>query len=150
MTASINIRPLNADDWTQWQRLWTAYLAFYKTELPEVIFRSTFDRLLKEDAHEFHGLIAEVDGTPRGLTHFLHHRHCWRIDNTTYLQDLYVDPEVRGTGLGRALIEAVYARADAAGAPVVYWITQEDNTTARQLYDRIAELQDFVRYDRSL
>ncbi len=150
MTASINIRPLNADDWTQWQRLWTAYLAFYKTELPEVIFRSTFDRLLKEDAHEFHGLIAEVDGTPCGLTHFLHHRHCWRIDNTTYLQDLYVDPEVRGTGLGRALIEAVYARADAAGAPVVYWITQEDNTTARQLYDRIAELQDFVRYDRSL
>ena len=58
-------------------------------------------------------------------------------------------PQARGTGTGRALIEAVYAAADASGAPRVYWLTQEDNHTARKLYDRIGRLSGFVKYERT-
>ena len=49
---------------------------------------------------------------------------------------------------GRALIEAVYAAADANGTPFVYWLTQDFNTQARQLYDRIAKVTPFIRYQR--
>jgi GNAT superfamily N-acetyltransferase len=146
---SILIRPLEARDHADWRRLWTAYLAFYQTTLPEAVYSSTFARLLGDDPQDYSGLIAEVDGKPLGLAHYLFHRHGWRVENVCYLQDLYVDEGARGTGLGRALIEAVYARADAAGAPGVYWLTQEFNTQARQLYDRIGTVTPFIKYSRA-
>jgi hypothetical protein len=80
--------------------------------------------------------VAKKVGQLVSLTHYLVHRNCWKIEDLCYLQDLCVAPEARGTGLGRALIEAVHATADAAGAPTVYWLTQDFNHEARQLYDR--------------
>jgi GNAT superfamily N-acetyltransferase len=78
----------------------------------------------------------------------MYHRHGWKVEPVCYLQDLYAAPDVRGTGLGRALIEAVYAQADSDGCPSVYWMTQEFNATARKLYDRIATLTPFIKYSR--
>ena len=144
------IRPLRPEDEAEWRKLWTGYLAFYQTTVPEAVYASNFARLLGDDAQDFSALVAEVDGRLLGLTHYLFHRHAWKVENVCYLQDLYVDPETRGTGLGRKLIEAVYARADAAGAPAVYWLTQEFNHEARQLYDRIAKVTPFIRYIRPL
>lgn len=144
----IMIRPLAAADEAEWRRLWTAYLDFYQTSVTPEVYDSTFARLLGNDPQDFSGLIATVDGQAMGLTHYLFHRHAWKIENVCYLQDLYVSPEARGTGLGRKLIEAVYAAADANGTPTVYWLTQEFNTTARQLYDRIAKVTPFIRYTR--
>lgn len=148
--SDVTIRPLRPEDEADWRRLWTGYLEYYQTTVPEAVYASTFARLLGSDARDFNGLIAEVDGQPLGLTHFLFHRHCWKIEDTCYLQDLYVAPLARGTGLGRRLIEAVYAVADAAGAPAVYWLTQDFNTDARLLYDRIARVTPFIRYNRVL
>ena len=142
------IRPLAAADEAAWRRLWTGYLEFYETSVPDEVYRTTFARLLGADAQDYHGLVADQGGEPIGLTHYLFHRHCWRIENVIYLQDLYVDPQARGTGAGRALIEAVYAAGDAAGCPSVYWTTQDFNATARQLYDRIATLTPFIKYQR--
>ncbi len=142
------IRPLAAADEAEWRRLWTGYLEFYEASVTEEVYRTTFARLLGDDAQDYHGLVAEQGGTPIGLTHYLFHRHCWRVENVIYLQDLYVDPVARGTGAGRALIEAVYAAGDAAGCPSVYWLTQEFNATARKLYDRVATLTPFVKYQR--
>ncbi len=144
----IVIRTLTAADEADWRRLWRAYLEFYETEVPEAVYHSTFARLLGDDSQDFHGLVAVLDGRLVGLVHYLFHRHCWRIENVCYLQDLYAVPEVRGHGVGRALIEAVYSAADAAGAPGVYWLTQDFNTTARQLYDRIGRVTPFIRYVR--
>jgi len=144
------IRPLRPEDEAEWRRLWTGYLAFYQTSVPEAVYVSTFARLLGDDPQDFSALVAEVDGRLLGLTHYLFHRHAWKVENVCYLQDLYVDPLGRGTGLGRKLIEAVYAKADAAGAPAVYWLTQEFNHEARQLYDRIAKVTPFIRYIRPL
>ncbi len=144
------IRPLRATDQADWRRLWTAYLQFYQTTVPEAVYASTFARLLGNDPRDFNALVAEGDGQLLGLAHYLFHRHAWKIEEVCYLQDLYVDPSARGTGLGRALIEAVYARADAAGAPAVYWLTQDFNVEARKLYDRIAKVTPFIRYIRPL
>jgi len=144
----IVIRPLTADDEAEWRRLWTGYLTYYETSVAEAVYVSTFARLLGDDPQDFHGLIATVDGQAAGIVHFLYHRHCWRIENVCYLQDLFVGPEARGTGLGRRLIEAVYAAADANGTPAVYWLTQDFNATARQLYDRIGTKTPFIRYNR--
>jgi GNAT superfamily N-acetyltransferase len=145
----VDIRPLIPQDEPAWRRLWTGYLTFYQASVPEAVYATTFARLLGRDSADFNGLIALVDGHPLGITHYLFHRHCWKVENVCYLQDLYVDPAARGTGLGRALIEAVYARADAAGAPSVYWLTQDFNQTARQLYDRVAKVSPFIRYTRT-
>ena len=83
-----------------------------------------------------------------GLVHAIFHFHGWKAGPIVYLQDLYVAPEARGTGAGRVLIEAVYAMADAAGAPDVYWLTQDFNAEARQLYDRLATVTPFIKYQR--
>lgn len=98
---------------------------------------------------EYRGLLATLDGKPVGLAHYLFHRSCWTVGNVCYLQDLFADPGVRGSGIGRALIEGVYAKAREAGSPEVYWMTQEFNATARQLYDRIAEKTPFIIYQKS-
>lgn len=147
---AILIRPLRPNDEPDWRRLWTGYLQFYQTSVDDTVYASTFARLLGDDPQDFSALVADVDGRLLGLTHYLFHRHAWKVENVCYLQDLYVDPQARGTGLGRALIEAVYARADAAGAPAVYWLTQDFNAEARQLYDRIAKVTPFIRYNRPL
>ena len=146
--AEIIIRPLRAEDEADWRRLWTGYLDYYQTQVPEAVYASTFARLLGNDPQDFNGLLALVDGRPMGLVHYLFHRHCWKIENVCYLQDLFVDPAARGTGLGRRLIEAVYAAADANGTPAVYWLTQDFNAEGRRLYDRIGKLTPFIRYNR--
>ncbi|MEM7524854.1 MAG: GNAT family N-acetyltransferase [Pseudomonadota bacterium] len=143
-----NVRPLAKSDHAAWRRLWTLYLEFYETSVDEEIYETLWARLHSGDPHEFAGLVAEVDGEVVGFTHYIFHRHAWKVENICYLQDLYVDAQIRGTGAGRALIEGVYDVADKAGAPSVYWMTQEFNAEARKLYDRIGALTPFIRYSR--
>ncbi|MEP5761419.1 MAG: GNAT family N-acetyltransferase [Litoreibacter sp.] len=144
----IEIRALAPADRKNWDRLWKDYLAFYGTTLDPEIYDTYFARLMGNDPLDFNGVVAEQDGQMVGLAHYIFHRHGWKVENVCYLQDLYVDPDVRGTGAGRALIEAVYARADAADAPSVYWMTDRNNAQARTLYDRIGELSPFIKYTR--
>ena len=145
---TLTIRPLTAADHADWHRLWTAYLAFYDTVLPEAVFQTTFARLLDPARPQQNALVAEMDGRLIGLVHYIYHAHNWRAEDVCYLQDLYVDADIRGTGAGRALIEAVYRAADANGTPTVYWLTQEFNATARELYDLIAKVTPFIYYHR--
>lgn len=144
----VTIRPLVASDEAQWRRLWTGYLEFYEATVPEEVYRTTFARLTDPGVAHQNALVAEQDGALIGLVHYIYHAHNWRVEEVCYLQDLYVDPAVRGTGAGRKLIEAVYDEADRQGRPSVYWMTQEFNATARQLYDRIAKLTPFIKYQR--
>lgn len=146
--SDITIRPIAPGDKPAWAVLWRAYLDFYETTLPDTVYDATFARLCSADHPEQNGLLAVVDGKPVGLVHYIFHPHNWKPEGTCYLQDLFADPAVRGTGAGRALIEAVYAKADARGVPSVYWLTQDFNRTARQLYDRIANLTPFIVYRR--
>ncbi|WP_433988979.1 hypothetical protein SuNHUV7_29880 (plasmid) [Pseudoseohaeicola sp. NH-UV-7] len=145
---SLIIRPLQETDRAEWAEMWTGYLEYYETSVPDEIYDSTFARLLGDDPRDFNGLVAEKEGRLLGLTHFLFHRHGWKVEDVCYLQDLYTRPEARGEGVAGALINAVYDAADKAGAPSVYWLTQDFNATARKLYDKIGVLTPFIKYQR--
>ncbi|MEO1639340.1 MAG: GNAT family N-acetyltransferase [Pseudomonadota bacterium] len=147
-TSEFTVRALHASDQAEWRALWHAYLAFYEATVSDAVYATTFGRLLGEDPYDPRAFVAEQDGKLIGLVHYFQHRHCWRVENVCYLQDLYAVPESRGTGVGRALIEAVYAAADALGTPSVYWMTQEHNSTARRLYDNVGQLTPFIKYQR--
>ena len=143
--SSIAIKPVGANERAAWAPLWQDYLAFYKAKVPDAATDTAWRRL--HDPNEpMYVLGAYVDGRLVGIVHYLFHRSMWTIANYCYLQDLFVAEEARGHGLGRALIEAVYAEAQKAGASRVYWLTQEDNATARVLYDKLAERSGFIQY----
>ena len=96
----LTIRPIQASDEPEWRRLWTLYLEYYESAVEEVVYQTTFERLLSGEDNEFRGFIAVLGDRCVGLTHYLFHRHCWRLENVCYLQDLYVDADVRGTSVG--------------------------------------------------
>lgn len=146
----IEIRPIEARDEPVWRQMWTAYLVFYGATVEEGVYASSFARLISDGPNEFCGQIAFLDGKAIGLVHYLFHRHGWKIENVVYLQDLYVTDDARGTGAGRALMEAVYNAADVAGSPNVYWLTQDFNETARKLYDRVGDVTPFIKYQRRI
>lgn len=141
------IRPLCEQDAPAWRRLWQGYLDFYRTELPEAVTVLTWQRLLDPTGPLF-GLGAEQDGELIGFVHGLLHPATWSKAPYCYLEDLFIAPGARGAGAGRALIEAVYREADSRGAPRVYWLTHETNTTARALYDRVGQRSGFIHYTR--
>ena len=144
---SVTVRPLEASDHADWRRLWTAYLTFYETTVPEGVYETTWKRLFSEGAFEPKGFIALLDGKAVGLTHYLYHRSCWSLVDNCYLQDLFAVPDARGMGVGAALIEAVRREAGKIGVRNVYWMTHETNATARKLYDRVARRTGFIEYD---
>jgi GNAT superfamily N-acetyltransferase len=143
--SNLEIRVLSAADHATWLPLWQGYLDFYQTELPAETSALTWQRFL-DPAEPMHAALAWRDGEAVGLAHWIFHRSCWTSGDYCYLQDLYVAAGIRGGGIGRALIEHVYAEARAAGASRVHWLTQENNYQARMLYDRIADHSNFIQY----
>lgn len=145
----VRVRPLVGQDRAQWSELWKGYLDFYETSLPQTQYELTFQRYL-DPAEPMFAYLAEHKGAPRGLVHIILHRSGWLDGPTCYLQDLFVQPIERGTGMGRALIEHVYDVVTAAGGKRVYWLTHEGNAPARKLYDRIADKTGFIQYGKKL
>jgi GNAT superfamily N-acetyltransferase len=145
---AVTIQPLEARDHDDWLPLWQGYLDFYETEVAPEVTHATWRRIV-DPAGPIHGLGAlDASGRLVGIVHYLFHPVTWSSTNRCYLEDLFVSPNARGMGGGRALIEAVYRAADAAGADQVYWLTAQSNETARRLYDRVGQLTPFVKYRR--
>ena len=149
MSADIVIRPLGPDERAAWEPLWKGYLTFYKATLPPEQNDITWARL-HDPAEPMHLIGAYVDGKLQGIVHYLFHRSTWTTGDYCYLQDLFVAEGGRNHGLGRALIEAVYVQARAAGASRVYWLTHETNDVARALYDKLADRSGFIQYRKML
>ena len=150
---SLTVRNIVPGDFAGWRPLWDGYNTFYgrhgDNALPEEVTRITWSRFF--DAHEpMHALIAEASGRIVGLAHYLFHRSTIQIAPTCYLADLFTDPNLRGRGVGHALIQAVYGAAAAAQVPRVYWQTHETNRTAMRLYDQVAEKSGFQVYRKSV
>ncbi|HDS1734946.1 MULTISPECIES: GNAT family N-acetyltransferase [Pseudomonas] len=147
--SSVTIRPVSADDHAAWLPLWQAYLRFYQTELADDVSAVTWQRIL-DPQEPTHSALAWVDGKAVGMVNWIYHRTNWSIANTCYLQDLYVDGDQRGLGVGRQLIEQVNATAKAAGCCRVYWLTHETNTPAIGLYEQVAERAGFIQFRQTL
>jgi GNAT superfamily N-acetyltransferase len=143
------VRAIARQDRAQWAPLWAGYNTFYERTIPAPITDTTWGRFF--DAYEpVNALVAEESGKLIGLVHYIFHRNTTMISPTCYLQDLFTAKEARGKGVGRALIEAVYAKAKEAGCPRVYWQTQETNKTAQFLYDKVSKKSGFIVYRTDL
>ena len=143
------IRPVRPADFPQWLPLWEGYNSFYQRVIPEAVTRTTWARFF-DGLEPMHAVVAEKDGELIGLVHNLYHRNTAMLGSTCYLQDLFTNAAARGTGVGKALIEAVYVAAKAAGAERVYWQTHETNLVAQGLYDKVAEKSGFIVYRRGM
>ena len=142
------VTAIGSDDRARWTELWRGYLAFYETTLPPAHYDFTWARL--QDGR-IGGLAARDDaGRMVGLAHFLFYEHGWTTGPACYLQDLFVAEAARGAGAARALIAAVADAARARGASRLYWLTQQDNATARRLYDTVARHSGFIVYQHAL
>ena len=144
----LKIKKLEETDFESWRALWKEYLEFYETQVDDVIYKTTFQRLVSKENTIQNALIANKANKLVGLVHFIFHPHNWIIEDVCYLQDLFVSVDSRGCGVGRALIEAVYHISDNRQVPKVYWLTQDFNKQARMLYDKIATVTPFIKYNR--
>lgn len=143
------LTPITAADRTEWEPLWQAYLEFYEEQLPDAVTDDTFARLVADQ--ELHGVLArDADGTAIGFVHWLFHASTWTPQGYCYLEDLFVSPDSRAHGTGAGLIAHVVQTARDAGAAKVYWLTQEGNSRARSLYDKVATDTGFVHYEIDL
>jgi GNAT superfamily N-acetyltransferase len=147
--SAIDITELRASDRERWTELWRLYLEFYETALPAEIYAHTWAQIL-DPAAPICGFGARAEERLIGITHYLFHDHAWSPKQVCYLQDLYVDSDIRGGGVGKALIEAVAQIARDRDCLRLYWTTKEDNARARRLYDYIAKFNGFIRYDYAL
>ncbi len=147
--SAVEIRKVSAEDHAAWLPLWQAYQRFYETTIAENVTAITWQRML-DNAEPINAALAWVDGVAVGMVHWIYHRSCWTVENSCYLQDLIVSPQLRGTGIGRKLIEFVYAQARADGCIKVHWLTHETNATGIQLYERIAERPGFIQFRKPL
>jgi len=144
------ITPVRPEDHAEWLELMHGYLTFYETVLDDATIDATFARVI-DAAGDIHGALArDDDGRAIGLVHWLTHPATWTTTDYCYLEDLFVAPDARRSGAGAALIGHVRAWAAAHGCAKVYWLTDESNTTARSLYDRVATLSGFVHYEITL
>lgn len=144
---AITVRRLASGDEARWRTLWRAYLDFYRMELPDAVIAATWRRMLDPEG-DIRGFAAQDQGRLVGLAHYFFHPTTAAIGPRCYLQDLFVDKAARGRGAARALMQAVYAEADRAGADQVYWLTAHDNLPARRLYDRVGTLTPMIKYRR--
>jgi GNAT superfamily N-acetyltransferase len=153
VSQDLHVRAVERGDYPAWRILWDGYNAFYgrsgATALAEAITAATWERFF-EPAEPVRCLVAQGQGQVVGLTHYILHRSTTRLRDVCYLQDLFTLARLRGQGIGRALIQAVYAAATEAGCSRVYWQTQLTNAAGRTLYDQVARHEGFIVYTHEL
>jgi GNAT superfamily N-acetyltransferase len=142
---TLTIRAIEEKDKDQWLKLWAGYLEFYKSTISSEQTELTWKRLINNELKMF-GFVAESEEGIIGFTHCLFRPSTWTETDYCYLEDLFVDPNIRGKGIGRALMNKVIDLAKEMESKRVYWTTQEFNKTARVLYDSITPVSEFVQY----
>jgi GNAT superfamily N-acetyltransferase len=138
------VRDPSRPDEGDWKCLWSKYLAFYETRIDDAITQRTWQRILDPGSTVFARLAVHHDDVV-GFSLSVLHEGTWTIGPICYLEDLFVDPDWRGRGAGRLLIQDLLDRARVQCWSRVYWHTRADNP-ARRLYDEFALADDFVRY----
>jgi len=145
----VEIKAIEKDDFDSWLPLWKGYQQFYEVDIAESVTLKTWARFL--DPNEpMHAALAMMGEHAFGLVHSVYHRSTWTTADYCYLQDLFVAADARGGGIGRALIEHVYAQAKHRGAARVHWLTHQTNSTGMRLYDSVGDRSGFVQYRRLL
>ncbi len=142
---TLTIRDATSSDRDDWLRLWKAYLAFYKVDLPDDVTDHTWERLL-DPASRLSVRLAVLDGAVVGFAIHHFHESTWAKTPDCYLEDLFVDGPIRGKGIGRALIEDLIRICHENGWSRLYWHTDEGNHRAQALYDSYVKSDGHIRY----
>jgi len=135
MPAELEIAPVSTPEYEELLPLIAAYQRFYEVEdIDEARNREFFQRFL---APSDDGLLlgARREGRLVGYACLYWHFSSAAARETVLMNDLFVVPDVRGGGVGRALIEASLEVARERGTAVLEWQTAPDNHTAQRLYD---------------
>ncbi len=142
---SVTIHDAGPRDEAAFRRLWAGFQAYYAMELPPAVTDSTWARIQSTDSPMALRL-AWVQGAVVGFALYQHHPSSWVLGDDCYLEDLFVMPDLRGQGIGRALIEDLKSLARSRGWHRIYWLTEQDNAAARRLYDTQAPNDNHIRY----
>jgi ribosomal protein S18 acetylase RimI-like enzyme len=141
-----HIRKIEACDEPRWRYLWDAYTRFYEREPSQAITQNTWARIMNP-ASPVYAIVAERGGNEViGIANYIIHENTSIIAPACYLSDLIVDPDQRGAGVGKLLIDWLVAEMSKEGWSRVYWHTRENNYRARSLYDKYASQSGFLRY----
>lgn len=144
--SEVLVRDITPSDESRWRELWRGYCDFYETAMPDDVTDSTWQRILAQERRDFGCIVAECDGRVVGFANYVLHPYTWSTGLQCYLNDLFVDPDARGSGIGQALIAFLQRRGGDEGWTRIHWLTHETNTTARRLYDRFAPPSGFIQY----
>lgn len=143
--SAVVVRPAQGRDEPRWRELFDAYTRFYEREPNDAIARHAWSRILDAKSPVY-AAVAELDGQVVGIANYLLHESTGSLQPVCYLQDLFVDPAVRGHGVGKDLIDWLVAEMKARGWSRLYWSTRETNYRARALYDQYTPHSGFLRY----
>jgi GNAT superfamily N-acetyltransferase len=140
------IRTIETKDEPRWRELWEGYCRFYESELSDAITAYTWKRIM-DPASPVHAIVAEREGEGVvGIANYVIHENTWTLTPVCYLEDLFVDPQVRARGIGAALIDWLVAEMKSRRWSRLYWNTKENNYRARGLYDKYTPHSGFIRY----
>ncbi len=142
----IIIRPVEPHDESAWRALWDGYCRFYEVAIRAEITSHTWQRILDPHSPVFAIVAEDANGQVIGMANYIIHENTWELAPVCYLEDLFVDPAVRGQGAGRQLIDWLVAAMQIKGWSRIYWMTKENNYRARGLYDKYTPRDRFVRY----
>ncbi|HGM5492855.1 TPA: N-acetyltransferase family protein [Serratia fonticola] len=143
----VTIREIIASDRAGWEHLWQQYLHFYRADVSAEITEKTFTRLCQKQ--DLVGLVAvNEQGQPLGFMHLVYHASTWSDTNYCYIEDLFVDKSARGQNVAESLFNEAYQQAEVRESSRVYWMTQEFNSSARSLYDKIGQRTSFIIYTK--
>ena len=140
------IREIKLKDKEQWGKLYKSYAKFYEVEMNEKILQTVWN-WLHDKNHEVEGLVYEVDGNIAGLAHYRRMPSPLRGQYIGFLDDLFVDPDHRGKGIGEKILNELKIISKSRGWNLTRWITRDDNVRAKSLYDRLAEKTTWDLYE---
>ena len=142
----MKIENLKISDKEQWCELYHGYADFYKMPMNQDILDTVWSWIFDKE-NNFYAIGAR---SPQGeLVGFMHFREMpspLRGSLFGFLDDLYVHPDHRGSGVVQSLFKELKSLAEKNGWPFVRWITATDNHRARAVYDKISGTIDFVTY----
>ena len=143
---TVAVRALQAGDRARWQQLYAGYGEFYLKPLDDEKAERVWTWLL-DPAHESNALVAVDDDHIIAIAHYREFARPLAGGRGLYLDDLFTDPDHRGSGAATALVDALKVIAVERGLGIVRWITAADNHTAQRVYDKLATRTHWVTYD---
>ena len=131
------IREIKLKDKEEWEKLYKGYADFYKVEMNNQILKTVWNWLHNKN-HELKGIGYEIDGKIVGLAHYRKLLRPLKGKYIGYLDDIFVDPKYRGQKIGKKLLDKIKEISKINDWNLVRWQTDEDNFTAKKLYDKVA------------